>query len=197
MKIITGLLITALYTVFVQNLVLSTGLGMSEAIRVSTKPGSFGKIALTISGFSVATSAICSLLNSFTAVATFSFAGKAAIYGLVLAGVYLIVASVMKLIFRVSDKELGTMGIAALNTFVFAIPFINSSAAYSFANSIGSGIGAGIAFILAAALISKGSSAINANDEVPEVFRGTPSLLIYVGLLSLAFAGFTDSTLFS
>ncbi len=197
MKMLVGLLITALYTVFVQNLVLSSGLGISEAIRVSTKPGSFGKIALTISGFSVVTSAICSLLNSFTAVASFSFAGKAATYGLVLAGVYLIVATFMKLVFKVSDKELGTMGIAALNTLVFAIPLINSSAAYTFINSIGSGIGAGVAFVFAAALISKGSQAINANKEVPAIFQGTPSLLIYVGLLSLAFAGFTDSTLFS
>lgn len=197
MKMITDLLITALYTVFVQNLVLSSGLGMSEAIRVSTRPGTFGKIALTISGFSVATSAICSLLNTVSAVAVFTFAGKAAIYGLVLAGVYLVAATVMKLIFRVSDKELGTMGIAALNTLVFAIPFINSSAAYTFANSIGSGIGAGIAFILAAALISKGSQALSANQDVPKAFQGTPSLLIYVGLLSLAFAGFTDTTLFS
>lgn len=197
MKMLTGLLITALYTVFVQNLVLSSGLGMSEAIRVSTKPGTFGKIALTISGFSVVTSAICSLLNTVTAVAGLSFAGKAAIYGLVLAGVYLVAATVMKLIFRVPDKVLGTMGIAALNTLVFAIPFINSSAAYTFANSIGSGIGAGIAFILAAALISKGSQALSANKDVPKAFQGTPSLLIYVGLLSLAFAGFTDTTLFS
>lgn len=197
MKMMTSLLITALYTVFVQNLVLSSGLGMSEAIRVSTKPGTFGKIALTISGFSVTTSAICSLLNTVSAVAAFSFAGKAAVYGLVLAGVYLVVATVMKLVFRVSDKQLGTMGIAALNTLVFAIPFINSSAAYTFANSIGSGIGAGIAFILAAALISKGSQALSANKDVPKAFQGTPSLLIYVGLLSLAFAGFTDTTLFS
>ena len=89
------------------------------------------------------------------------------------------------------------MGIAALNTLVFAIPFINNYAAYTFADSIGSGIGAGFAFILAASLISKGSQAISANSDVPQIFKGTPSLLIYVGLLSLAFAGFTDSTLFS
>ncbi len=38
MKIVSDLLITALFTVFVQNLVLSSGLGMSEAIRVSKNP---------------------------------------------------------------------------------------------------------------------------------------------------------------
>ena len=79
---------------------------------------------------------------------------------------------------------------------VFAVPFINDSAAYSFADSIGSGLGAGIAFVLAAALISKGSAALDKNENIPEAFRGTPAMLVYVGLLSLAFAGFSDSSLF-
>ena len=197
MKMLSDLLITALFTVFVQNLVLSSGLGMSEAIRVSTKPGTFGKFAVMISGFSVVTSVICSLLNTLTGFANLPFAGKAAVYGCVLAAVYILAALLMKLIFRASDKLLGTLGIAALNTLVFAVPFINESAAYSLADAVGSGIGAGIAFVLAAALISKGSAALEKNENVPEAFKGTPAMLIYVGLLSLAFAGFADSSLFA
>ncbi|MBP3696476.1 MAG: hypothetical protein J6J45_02940 [Clostridia bacterium] len=198
MKIVSDLLITALFTVFVQNLVLSSGLGMSEAIRVSKKPGTFGKIAVMISGFSVITSVICSLLNNKAlSLKTLPFAGKAAVYGGILAGVYIFVALLLKLIFRVSDKLLGTLGIAALNTLVFAVPFINDSAAYSFVFAVGSGIGAGIAFVLAAALISKGSAALEKNKNIPEAFRGTPAMLIYVGLLSLAFAGFAGTSLFA
>lgn len=197
MKMISDLLITALFTVFVQNLVLSSGLGMSEAIRVSTKPGTFGKFAVMISGFSVVTSVICSLLNTVLGFEGMPFAGKAAVYGGILAAVYIVVALLIKLIFRATDKFLGTLGIAALNTLVFAIPFINESAAYSFADAVGSGIGAGIAFVLAAALISKGSEALKKNEDIPEAFKGTPAMLIYVGLLSLAFAGFADSTLFA
>ncbi len=197
MKIVSDLLITALFTVFVQNLVLSSGLGMSEAIRVSKKPGTFGKIAVMISGFSVITSVICSLLNKALSLKTLPFAGKAAVYGGILAGVYIFVALLLKLIFRVSDKLLGTLGIAALNTLVFAVPFINDSAAYSFVFAVGSGIGAGIAFVLAAALISKGSAALEKNKNIPEAFRGTPAMLIYVGLLSLAFAGFAGTSLFA
>lgn len=196
MKMVSDLLITALFTVFVQNLVLNSGLGMSEAIRVSTKPGMFGKFAAMISGFSVVTSVICSLLNTVIGFGAMPFAGKAAVYGGILAAVYILICVILKLIFRVTDKFLGTLGIAALNTLVFAVPFINDSAAYSFADSIGSGLGAGIAFVLAAALISKGSAALDKNENIPEAFRGTPAMLIYVGLLSLAFAGFADSSLF-
>ena len=196
MKIITELLLTAFYTVFVQNLVLSSGLGISEAFRVSTKPGTFGKIAVMISGFSIVTSALCAVVNLTAVQAELSYAVRAAVYGIVLAAVYAVVAVFAKLIFRASDKFLGTLGIAAFNTLVFAIPHINNSAAYSFAGSIGSGLGAGVAFILAAALINKGSQLIAENEEIPDVFKGTPAMFFYVALISLAFAGFTDTNLF-
>lgn len=196
MKMITELLLTAFYTVFVQNLVLSSGLGISEAFRVSTKPGTFGKIAVMISGFSIVTSALCAVVNLAAAQAELSYAVRAAVYGIVLATVYAVVAVFAKLIFKASDKFLGTLGIAAFNTLVFAIPHINNSAAYSFAGSIGSGLGAGVAFILAAALINKGSQLISENEEIPDIFKGTPAMFFYVALISLAFAGFTDTNLF-
>ncbi len=197
MNYISDLLMTAFYTVFFQNLVLSSGLGMSEAIRVSTRPGTFGKFAVMISGFSVVTSTVCSLIDTVPAVESATYAVRAAIYGGVLAGVYLLVALILRLVFRADTKLLGTLGIAALNTLVLAVPYINNSAAYSFAGSIGSGIGAGIAFVFAAALISQGSRILAENEEIPEVFKGTPAMFIYVAMLSLAFAGFTDTNLFA
>lgn len=196
MKIMSDLLLTALYTVFIQNLVLSSGLGMSEAIRVSTKPGTFGRFAVMISGFSVATSILCSLLGNIPALADVTYAARAAIYGGVLAAVYIVTALLMRFVFRVSPKFLSTLGIAALNTLVLAIPYINHSAAYSFADSIGSGLGAGFAFVLAAALISKGSQLLAENDNIPAVFKGTPAMFLYVAMISLAFTGFSDTNLF-
>lgn len=197
MKTFTDLLLTALYTVLIQNLVLSMGLGLSEAIRVSTRPGIFVRIAVMISGFSVVTSTVCSLIDSATAVNDISYAVRAAIYGAVLAAVYIVAAVILRLIFRADRKFLGTLGIAALNTLVFAIPFINHSAGYSFADSIGSGIGAGVAFVFAAALISKGSEMLEKNTDIPEIYKGTPAMFLYAGLLSLAFAGFSDTVFFS
>ena len=188
---------TALYTVFVQNLVLSSGLGMSEVIRVSTKPGMFGKFAVMISGFSVVTSVICSLIDKVAFMAEVTYAVRAAVYGGILAAVFIIVAVVARFIFKASPEFLGTLGIAALNTLVMAVPYINHSAAYSFADSIGSGIGAGIAFVLAAALISTGSRLLQQNENIPEVFKGTPVMFLYVAMLSLAFTGFSDVNLFA
>lgn len=196
MKIISDLFLTALYTVFIQNLVLSSGLGMSEAIRVSTKPGTFKKFAAMISGFSVVTSVFCALIDEIPELADVTYAVRAAIYGGVLAAVYTVTAAVMRFVFKASPKLLGTLGIAALNTLVLAIPFINHSAAYSFADSVGSGLGAGVAFVLAASLINSGSQQLAENRKIPPVFQGTPTLFLYVAMLSLAFAGFSSTSLF-
>ena len=194
MKIISDLLVTALYTVFVQNLVMCSGLGMSEAMRISPRPKTFGKLAVMISGFSVVTSLLCNLISMKTASLD-STAMKAAVYGGVLAAVYFTVAFIVNI--AVKDKEIvSILGIAALNTLVFAVPYINDSAAYSLADCIGSGLGAGFAFILAAALIGSGARAIEQNNHIPAVFKGTPAMFFYVAVISLGFAGFTGTNLF-
>lgn len=194
MKIIAELLVTALYTIFVQNLVMCSGLGMSEAIRIASKPGTFLKFAFMISGFSTVTSLLCSLIGNYTSLLT-SYAVKAAVYGGVLALVYIIVAAFISIV--TGDKELlGTLGIAALNTLVFAVPYINDTAAYSLLNSIGSGLGAGFAFVLAALLIGSGAKIIDQNKHIPKFFKGTPAMFLYVGIISLGFVGFTGTTLF-
>ena len=197
MTFILDLFVTALYAVFIQNLVFSGGYGMSEAIRVSARPSTFGVFAAIISGFSVVTSTICALLESIPALSELPDSLYAAIYGIVLAAVFLIVALISHFVVKASRQFLNTLGIAALNTMVLAIPFINRRAAYSFAGCIGSGLGAGIAFVLASALISKGAYYISENEDIPELFKGTPAMFLYVGLLSLAFAGFTGSPIFT
>ena len=197
MKIVYELLITALYSVFVQNMVMSFGLGMSEAIRASSKPGRYAKFAVMISGFSVVTSVLCKIIDDLTDGRELTFAVRAAIYATVLASVYIIAAFLAVTVFRASKSSLGALGISAVNTLVFAVPFINNNAAYSFADSIGSGIGAGLAFVLAAALINRGARRLADNKNIPAVFKGTPAMFIYVGILSLAFSGFAESTLFA
>lgn len=196
MKTASDFTVTALYAIFVQNLVFRAGLGMSEAIRVSTKPGVFGKFAAMISGFSVVTGALCNLVDSVRGLENIPVAYRAAIYGGTLVCVYLAVALTARFVFRASDKLMSSLGVAALNSLVFAIPFINGSAAYSFANSVASGLGAGAAFALAAALINCGSRRIKENPEIPETFRGTPAMFFYVAILSLAFTGIDSSPLF-
>lgn len=197
MNLFGDLMITALYTAFFQNLVLSFAYGTSEAVRVSLKPRSFGLFTVMISGFAVVTAAICYPLDRLPRVSALTDSMHALVYAAVLAGVYLVAAIILKVIFRASDHFLTNLGIAALNTLVLAIPFINRRSAYSFPASLGSGLGAGVAFVVAAALLAAGVHKLSENKEIPQVFRGTPVTFLYISLLSLGFAAFSGNSVFS
>lgn len=191
------LLSTALYTVFIQNLVFNGGYAASEALMLAKKPRRLWMFSAMIAFFSTVTALACRALELVPQHANLPAALHFAMYSAVLIVVFLITGLILKLALGATEKFLGTLGMAALNTLVLATPLLNRSAAYTISESIGSGIGAGLAFILAATLICKGLHIISQNQDIPKAFRGTPAAFIYVALLSLAFSGFSGSSLFS
>lgn len=191
------MLSVSLYTVFFQNLVFSGGYGISEAVRMAAKPRRLLLFSTAITYFAVVTSAACRSLDFFPAVRVLNDTAHAAIFITVLIIVYILTAVLVRIILGAEPKFLSLLGIAALNTLVLAVPFINRRAANTFAESIGIGVGAGMAFFLAVLLISNGMSKLYKNKDIPTAFQGTPAMFIYVALLSLAFTGFSGSSLFA
>ena len=187
------LLSTALYTVFIQNLVFNGGYAASEALMLAKKPRRLWMFSAMIAFFSTVTALACRALELVPQHANLPAALHFAMYSAVLIVVFLITGLILKLALGATEKFLGTLGMAALNTLVLATPLLNRSAAYTIPESIG----AGLAFILAATLICKGLHIISQNQDIPKAFRGTPAAFIYVALLSLAFSGFSGSSLFS
>ncbi len=187
----------ALYAVFIQNLVFNGGYGASEAIRMSTKYDRLLPFSFMIAGFSTITSVACRAIDHFPQINELSFAAHAAIYGCMDALAFLALAAFLRLVFHVKNKTLSTIGIAALNSMVYAIPLINRRSGASYAESIGMGIGSGLAFIFAVLLINVGIERIQSIKTVPSQFKGMPAMFIYVALLSLAFSGFSGTALFA
>ena len=176
---------------FIQNLVFNGGYAASEALMLAKKPRRLWMFSAMIAFFSTVTALACRALEMIPVLSTLPSALHFAMFSGVLIVVFLITGLILKLALGATEKFLGTLGMAALNTLVLATPLLNRSAAYTLPESIGSGIGAGLAFILAATLI------ISQNQDMPKAFRGTPAAFIYIALLSLAFSGFSGSSLFS
>lgn len=191
------MLTVALYTVFIQNLVFSGGYGASEAVRIAAKPRRLLLFSAYIAYFAIVTSAACRALDFIPAVKALSDTAHTAIFIVVLIICYVLTAILFWVILGAEPKFLSQLGISALNTLVLAVPFINYRAAYNFPESLGTGIGAGAAFFLAVFLIGKGMGRLCANKDIPPAFQGTPVIFIYVALLSLAFTGFSGSSLFA
>ena len=191
------MLSAAVYAIFVQNLVFSGGYGASEAMRMAARPKRLASTALMIVWFSTVTSVICRALDSYDAVASQPQSVHFLIFAGALVAVYFATCIVTYITLKPPKKLMTNFGIAALNTLVLAIPLINYRSSSTLWESIGTGFGSGIAFILATLLISAGFSKIGANKKVPPMFRGTPVMFIYVALLSLAFMGISGSNAFA
>lgn len=188
---------TALYMIFVQNLVFSGGYGSSEAIRMSTKPKRFVPFAMMIAFYSTVTALLCRLLDTIPEVNAMGTAMHAALFGFVLALLYFATVLIFRILFKPGQKFFNTLGIAALNTMVFAVPLINRQAGFTVLQSIGTGIGSGLSFILALHLVNIGLRRLENNRDIPPLFRGTPAVFLYVAMLSLAFSGLSGRALFA
>ena len=195
MRVITELISAAMYAMLAQNFIFTGGYGASEAVRMAAKPKQLYPMTFFITLFSTTVSVICALLEQIAAVKQLSILGHAVEFIIVLTVMYIIVLAISVLVFKAKDRTVRRIGIAAFNTLVIAVPFINYRAAFTIAQAIGSGIGSGFAFVIAVLLINVGLRRLDRNPNIPEAFKGTPAIFIYVSILSLAFSGFYGSGL--
>ncbi len=195
MRIISELISAALYAMVIQNFIFTGGYGASEAVRMAAKPKQLYPMTFFITLFSTSVSVICVLLEPIGFIKRQGAIGHAIEFVAVLAVMYIIVLTVSVAVFRAKDRTVRRIGIAAFNTLVIAVPFINYRAVFTISQAIGSGIGSGLAFVIAVLLINVGLRRLDRNPNIPEAFKGTPAIFIYVSVLSLAFSGFAGSGL--
>lgn len=187
----------ALFALFTQNLIFTGGFGISEVIRIAGKPRDLLPIAFLVTLFTTLTAAACAELDAISAVSSLNTAAHLVIYCLVLAFIYFIITGAAMLFMKKEKKEnVHRVGLAAVNTLVLSIPIISHRAAFTPASSVGLGVGAGIAFVLAVLIVSAGVEKLNANRTIHQDFRGRPVLFIYIALISLGLVGLSGSSLF-
>ncbi|MGN1443360.1 MAG: Rnf-Nqr domain containing protein [Acutalibacteraceae bacterium] len=191
-----SMLIAALYAMLLQNLVFSAAYGITESVKIAKRPKYLLMCAFSVGFFSTASAVLCRLLDNVKLVSELSSTVHFLIYVVVTVLLYLISGAFCIVILKANKKFMNSLGMCALNSLVLAVPLLNASANYSIIESVGTGIGAALAFVLAVLLINAGIRHIADNENIPKVFRGTPALLIYVSLLSLAFSCFTGESLF-
>ena len=129
--LVFDLLSTALYTVFIQNLVFNGGYAASEALMLAKKPRRLWMFSAMIAFFSTVTALACRALEMIPVLSTLPSALHFAMFSGVLIVVFLITGLILKLALGATEKFLGTLGMAALNTLVLATPLLNRSAAYT------------------------------------------------------------------
>lgn len=196
MSIFLKLISAAFYVMLFQNLIFNGGYGISEAVRMSAKPRQLVPMAMFMTYFSTIVSAICVLLDKIPAIHGLNEILHAIIFMGVLLATYMLTMAVVLVYGKVTPRTVRRIGIAAFNTLVLAVPFINYRSAFSVVEAIGAGIGAGAAYVIAVLLINNGLKRLDMNKTIPACFKGTPAMFIYTAILSLAFVGISGTSVF-
>lgn len=196
MSIFLKLISAALYVMIFQNLIFNGSYGISEAVRMSAKPRQLVPMAIFITYFSTVVSTVCVLLDKITFIHGLNEILHAIIFMGVLILVYVLTMAVVLIYGKVTPRTVRRIGIAAFNTLVLAVPFINYRSAFSPFEAVGAGLGAGVAYVIAVLLINNGLKRLDINKTIPACFKGTPAMFIYTAILSLAFLGISGSSIF-
>lgn len=196
MSMLLKMISAALYVMLFQNLIFNAGYGISEAVRMSAKPRQLFPMAIFITYFSTVVSAICVLLDTIPVIKERSEIVHNLIFAGILLAVYVLTMLIVLVYGKISPRTIRRIGIAAFNTLVLAVPFINYRSAFSVFEAEGAGIGAGAAYIIAVLLINGGLKRLDMNKSIPRCFKGTPAVFIYTALLSLAFTGISGTSVF-
>ncbi len=154
-----------------QNVVLITGFGSSVMMRISRKRLNILPFSLILCIYSTLTVIVCFPLDGLMGTGVVSKLLRPLMIILVTAVLYIISVFYLKeqhpkLFSRVSRL----LPIAAFNNLVFGIALS----------------------IIISWLVAEGMERLD-NPDVPKAFRGLPSILIYLGILSLALMGFEGS----
>ncbi len=189
MRVIFELIAASLYVSLVQNLIFTGGYGVSEAVRMSAKPRKLIPLTLFMTYFSVTVSAVCALLELIPKFHESSEILHVLVFSGVVIAIYLLTMVAVLIYGKIQPKTIRRISIAAFNTLLLAVPYINYRSAFTVGQSIGAGLGAGLAFLVAVLLINEGLKRLDLNTSIPKSFKGTPALFIYTALLSLAFMG--------
>ena len=194
MSELLNMMTIALYAALLQNVVLCGAYGITEAMRVAAKPQRIVRMSLFVLFFSVAGNAAAAALNLVPEIRSANNTVHLVLYTGVIFVLYFITVLVFKVGFK-ATHSFRQIGAAAFNTLVIPLPLLSYRAAYTITESIGAGIGTGVAFFVATVLLSFGMSRIAQSRRMPASFRGIPALLLYTALLSLAFMGFSGESL--
>ena len=187
--------ITALAALTVENLLFSGGMGFSNALRAARHPKIIGMYSLLVTLFSLVSILVGSALNPLIPGSETLIFLRPSLYAFCAAAAYLIATFSVKLFFPGFYRKYGELlAPAAMNTVVLAMPYVQKAFKLSVLEALGYALGTGIAFFLAAMILA--GAVTRQNKDMPKAFAGLPSMLIYIGILSLAFAGFTGAKLF-
>ncbi len=185
------LLIIAVSSALVNNVVLSQFLGICPFIGVSKKidtaAGMGGAVVFVITIASFCTS----LIYKFILVPTGFEYLQTIVFILVIAALVQFVEMFLKKAMPPLYEALGVyLPLITTNCAVLGVALTNVQKEYGILSSVVNGLATAVGFTIAITIMAGIREKIEYND-IPEAFQGTPIVLLTAALMSIAFFGFS------
>lgn len=176
-----------------QNVILTTGFGSSIMLHMVKKPKNIWLFSAILGAFSVLTVTVAYPLDYWLFQNDMNNIWRPLMMVGVTVVLYVIATLLLQWLLPTFYHRVGRlMPMAAFNNLVTGIALVcNAHFDTNLAGNIGLAIGSALSFGILTWLTAEGVERMD-NPDMPEAFRGTPSILLYVGLLALALMGFVS-----
>lgn len=179
----------AFVAMIVENIVFSRALGISTLISISKNKGQIFGFSVCITYMSAISCMIAFFVNKIFSKIEFSHIFMPIIYLLLISCVYIITLLAMwKWFYKTFVSMKKYVHLSTFNYAVFGALLLSARSCTTFLEFLGFGIGSGLGFAIATFFLSVSYVKLHSH-KVPSAFRGFPLVLIYMGILSMAFYG--------
>ncbi len=194
MEVLAQLISAAMVSIFVQNAIFDRAFGSNVAIYSSRKNGTVIGFTLGITAMTTIASVISYFVDQAMLPTEYGWLFMPIIYAGIISVLYVLALLFFWRVFPKLFKRIRKYAhLSIFNCTVIGALFLNSNYGSGLLSYIGYGFGTGIGFFLACFLLNIAREKLD-SDKIPKVFRGYPIMLIYIGVVSLAFyalAGYT------
>lgn len=185
------LLLIAIGSALVNNVVLSQFLGLCPFLGVSKKVDTAAGMGVAVIFVITIASAVTNLIYSFILIPTNLEYLQTIVFILVIAALVQFVELVLKKSMPSLYEALGVyLPLITTNCAVLGVALTNVQNDYGFAASVVNGIGISVGFTIAIVILA-GIRERNEHNNIPESFQGMPITLVTAGLMAIAFFGFS------
>ncbi len=189
METITKIIMASFAAIFIENTIFAKALGTSTLLLAAKNKVQFLGFGLSITYITSLSSVISFFADKMFLENESSYLFMPIIYVVIVGFVYILTLIILwKFAYRIFISVKRFVHISSFNCAVLGALFYNSRTSDTLLEYIGYGLGTGIGFMIPTYLLSVAYEKLYSND-VPESFRGYPLILIYIGILSMAFYG--------
>ena len=188
MKTLIVILLSAMLT---DNFVLAKFMGICPFLGVSKKLDSASGMGIAVTFVMICATIVTYPIHHFILVPNNLAYLDTLVFILVIALFVQLVETAMKKLLPPLYKSLGVyLPLITTNCAVLGVTVLNIDNGFTFVQSIGNSLGAGLGFLLALVIFS-GVRRKMEYAAIPETFKGVPATLIAASIVSLSFMGFS------